>query len=282
MTRPKVLDDLYGDLKDRKLLPIVALLAVAIVAVPIALSVSSSPPETTEAPVAEIVPADAPEAQAAVLAENPGLRNYRQRLDALKTKNPFDQQYAASELADAAASAGAPDAGAVSGTVPAGDATSAPGSESTGSVAGSTGGSVDSTTIDTTVDETTDSVNIDVTPSKPQFYTYRLDLSYGVDGDVKKHKNVKTLDILSPVGAFLGASENGDRAYFTLSSDVVGVNGEGQCAPSSTDCEFLGLKQGEATSLIYQPATAPAPTTYRLAIDKIRLVKVKKPQGIGE
>lgn len=282
MKPPQALIDLYGDLKDRKLLPIVALLAVAIVAVPIALSVSSSPPETTEAPVAEIVPADAPEAQAAVLAENPGLRNYRQRLDELKSKNPFEQQYAASELADAAASAVTPDAGAVSGTAPAGDATSAPGSESTGSVAGSTGGSVDSTTIDTTVDETTDSVNIDVTPSQPQFYTYRLDLSYGVDGDVKKHKNVKTLDILNPVGAFLGASENGDRAYFTLSSDVVGVDGEGKCAPSATDCEFLGLKQGESRSLIYQPATAPAPTTYRLAVDKIRLVKVKKPQGVGE
>jgi len=36
------------------------------------------------------------------------------------------------------------------------------------------------------------------------------------------------------------------------------------------------------TPLAAGPDGAPEPTIYRLAVDEIRLVKVKKPQGVGE
>lgn len=272
MKRPQALDDLYRDLRDRKLLPIVGLLVVAIIAVPFALSASSDAPSPGTTAAADIVPADAPEAQAAVLAENPGLRNYRQRLDALKSKNPFEQQFETSGIDQTTVGTPTGDTGSVTETT--GGSTST----STTDTASAAGGSTSTSTTDTTTNNVDVNVDETTTQSKPQFYTYRLDLQYGVEGDVKEHKNVKVLDILNPVGAFIGVSENGSRAYFTLSSDVTAVSGEGSCAPNPSDCEFLALKPGKSQVLTYQPPTAPEPVAYRLAVDEIRLVKVKKPQ----
>jgi hypothetical protein len=267
VTRPQFLDDLYRDLRERRFLPLVGLLVVAIVAVPIALSVSSETPLPADS--AEIVPADAPEAQAAVLAENPGLRNYKQRLEALKTKNPFQQQFEFSGLDETSVEGVVEESGVVAET--AGGGISSTGSAEIGSTSGAT-----------SAETTTPSADVDTTApeTKIRFYTHRLDLAYGVEGDVKKEKNVKVLDLLDPVGAYIGASENGVRAFFMLSRDVTAVSGQGKCAPAPSNCEFLSLKEGQSATLTYQrggePEYAPA-TNYRLAVDEIRLVKVKKP-----
>jgi hypothetical protein len=273
---PQFLDDLYRDLRDRRLLPVVGLLLVAIVAVPIALSLSSSgsqlPVDSTAA-----LPADAPEAQAAVLAENPVLRDYKERLDALKAKNPFDQQFqvtnieqtevqdtsAATESVDsgAAAAADAGGGGVSTGTASTDTVPSAP--DTAGEAGGSsqTGGS----------------------NAEPQFFAFRVDVFYGLAGDVKKVNNVKPLDGLSPVGLFVGATEGAEQAVFMLSSDVVGVPGEGTCAPSPDNCEFLGLKEGEAVEILYQPAGSPEPAVYRLRLEQIKLVPVNNsPFSVGE
>lgn len=269
MTRPQFVDELYRDLRDRNLLPLVVLLVVAIVAVPIALSVSSGTPSPPAAP-AEIASVDAPEAQAAVLAENPGLRNYKQRLEALKAKNPFEQQFEFSGLDETSVEGAVEESGVVAETAGGGVSSDA-GSVEIGSSAGatSTGTTTPSADVDTTAQET-----------KVRFYTHRLDLAYGVEGAVKKQENVKVLDLLDPVGAFIGASEDGTRAFFMLSTDVTAASGQGKCAPSPTNCEFLSLKEGQSETLTYQrggePEYAPA-TNYRLAVDDIRLVKVKKP-----
>ena len=268
MTRPKFVDDLYRDLKDRNLLPLVALLVVGIIAVPIALSVSSDTPPPPAAS-AELVPADAPEAQAAVLAENPGLRNYKQRLEALKAKNPFEQQFEFSGLDETSVEGAVEESGVVE--TGAGGVSSGAGSAEVGSTSG-----------ETITETTTPSADVDTTAgeTKIRFYTHRLDIAYGVEGDVKKEKNVKVLDLLDPVGAFIGASEDGARAFFMLSRDVTAVSGQGRCVPSPSNCEFLSLKEGQSETLTYQrggePEYAPA-TNYRLAVDEIRLVKVKKP-----
>ena len=271
MKRPQALDDLYRDLRDRKLLPLVGLLLAAIIAVPFALSGSSDPPTSSEPPVADIVPADAPEAQAAVLAENPGLRDYRQRLDALKSKNPFQQQFETSGIEQTTVGTPTQDTGSVA------EVTS--GSTSTPSTDTASAGS-GSTTSTSTTDTTAGGVDVDETDTEPQpqFYSFRLDLQYGVEGDVKQHKNVKVLDILNPVGAFIGVIEDGSRAYFALSSDVTAVSGDGTCVPDPADCEFLALKAGKSQLLTYQAPAAAEPVVYRLALDEIRLVKVKKPQ----
>jgi hypothetical protein len=266
---PQVVSDLYGDLKDRRLLPAVVLLFVAIVAVPIALSSSSGEPAPT-APSAAHVPADAPEAQAAVLAENPGLRDYTQRLDALKAKNPFEQQFPAAGLGETEVQSVTGGADTTTAAGGGGDLSAGTGSVDTGSSGVAVSGGSPS-------GSGTPSVAPTDVETKTKYFSFRVDLRYGVEGDVREVRNVKLLDFVSPVGVFLGVSENAKRALFFLSSDVASVSGAGQCAPAPTDCEFLSLAEGNAQQVTYQPPDGAPPTTYTLELVDVRVVKVKDP-----
>ena len=267
---PAVVENVYRDLRDRRLLPLVVLLLVAIVAVPIALSAGGSSP-TTSAPAAEIVPADAPEAQAAVLADNPGLRDYRKRLHALKAQNPFKQRFQTSGLSGTEVESGATSVDSV--TSSGGDVAT-----DTGSSAPATSTSSGSTSTSASPPDSSGGGTVDADGAEPEvfFYTFKADLQYGLEGDVRERRNVKYLDMLSPVGTFLGATLDRRTAVFGLSSSIVSVSGEGDCVPSPDSCEFLSLAKGKSAVLTYQrPGTEPA--AYRLAVDDIRVVKVEEP-----
>lgn len=97
---PKFLEDLYFDLKDRRLLPVVALALVALVAVPILLSGGEKePPEVAAPTVAQ--EASEPKARTAsltVVRADPGLRDYRKRLRGRRPTDPFKQRFTAPEL----------------------------------------------------------------------------------------------------------------------------------------------------------------------------------------
>jgi hypothetical protein len=97
---PKFLEDLFYDLKERHLLPLVALCLVAIVAAPILLSGGGEEaPEPTAPPVATGSSAGASQdASLTVVRANPGLRDYRRRLRGRKPTDPFKQRYTAPEL----------------------------------------------------------------------------------------------------------------------------------------------------------------------------------------
>ena len=59
--------------------------------------------------------------------------------------------------------------------------------------------------------------------------------------------------------AFLGLGEGGEKAVFSVSSDVVETDGEGSCAPKQpAPCQFLTLKIGEQRTL--QVRRRPRPT----------------------
>jgi hypothetical protein len=276
---PPVLSDLYRDLKDRRLLPVVAALLVAIVAVPVAISASSGEPATVSGPAAEIVPADAAEAQAAVLAENPGLRNYRRRLDALKASNPFEQQFQVPEAAETAVEGLAESAGIAAGSeaAPTDTGSTGTGSTGTGSVDLGVGGSPPDTSGAPPAGVTEPDTGTATTESKTRFYTFRVDVRYGAEGAVEEHRNVKLLDFLSPVGVFLGVSEDGKKALFFLSSDVLSAVGDGECAPAPTDCEFLALGKGQVEQIQYQPPDGSPAVTYSLELAKVKIVERKKP-----
>ncbi|HEX6603183.1 MAG TPA: hypothetical protein VF030_11130, partial [Solirubrobacterales bacterium] len=90
---PGVLRDLYNDLRDRRLLPLVALVLVAIVAVPFLLS-ESPEEEPAAVPPLGITPGEAEQAsELTVVPATPGLRDYRRRLRARSATNPFKQRY---------------------------------------------------------------------------------------------------------------------------------------------------------------------------------------------
>src|SRR5215207_7674030 len=83
---PKVVADLYADLRDRRLLPLVALLGVAIVAAPFLLANDSSP-KPDFVPAAAVPPATAASFQ--VVPAQSELRDYRKRLEHRKRESPF-------------------------------------------------------------------------------------------------------------------------------------------------------------------------------------------------
>src|SRR5262245_33066228 len=91
---PDFLLDVYYDLRERHRLPLVAVLAVGIVAVPIALS-GSSGSEEPEVGSAVAGASVAPSSGELIVAKAaPGLRDYRKRLAGHHAADPFEQQFA--------------------------------------------------------------------------------------------------------------------------------------------------------------------------------------------
>src|SRR4051812_48827711 len=91
---PDFLQDLYYDLKERHLLPVVAVLLIAIVVVPFALTQSGESEEPPESGGATASGAGAGEASGQLVAQSaPRLRKYQRRLSHLTAKDPFVQQY---------------------------------------------------------------------------------------------------------------------------------------------------------------------------------------------
>jgi hypothetical protein len=291
MKPPRFLINLYRDLQDRRLLPLVAVLVVAIPALPIALSQESEAPTTSPAP-AVVADEDIPTLPA-VLASDPGLRDYRKRLEALDSKNPFAQHFSgASEEAaeDAAVSkVKTPGGGTSDFSPPSTDPVAGAPPATLGSSSTSAGSSTSSSTVGTSVgssggsDGAPSSGSGQGAPEDGRWFTYRIDVTTGRAGDAEERKNVKRGTVLPsqshPVALYLGAGEGGNRAQFLVSDDVVRTHGEGKCLPSPSDCQILTLKTGQERSFDFAPRGEP--DTFVIKLDAIRLVEVDEPKGSG-
>jgi len=92
---PDIVADLFYDLRDRRLLPLIALVLVAIVAVPFLLGGGSEeaavPPPVAAAAMAAKSGAEGP--HLTVVRSKPGLRDYRKRLAGREPTDPFKQRY---------------------------------------------------------------------------------------------------------------------------------------------------------------------------------------------
>ena len=219
---PKFVNDLYSDLRDRRLLlPALALL-VALVAVPLLLSGSSEP--AVPPPVASAVDAeDAAAVAPAVLAEEVGVRNYRKRLAALRETNPFEQKFT---LPAGGGRRGrgrrrfgrgdrAPRPARSSTISGSGASTTVTETSSSTETVPSGGGST--TEIDsTTVDETTVEQEPEI-----RFFAGRVDVTS--DGSARRSRSRTSADLdflpndKAPVVAFLGLREGGERALSSRS-----------------------------------------------------------------
>ena len=91
---PDFLLDIYYDLRERHLLPLVAILLVAIVALPIALTRGGSESEAAESRAVATPSSAVPSSSLVVAKAAPGLRDYHRRLDDRAPQDPFVQQYA--------------------------------------------------------------------------------------------------------------------------------------------------------------------------------------------
>lgn len=256
----KFLSDVYRDLRDRRLLlPAVALL-VALVAVPMVLAEPA--PESTPAAPAPASNGAAALTPAVQTDDSVAVRNYSKRLDELKSKNPFKQQFTGASGSGDSSSTG--DSGGEASTS---DSTAS--TETTDSV--STGTDSSTTDVGAVVvasDDSTDngSGSDNDKPHDPseedietvtQLYTHRVDVTIGPEGDPKLHENVKPMTVLpddaTSVVAFLGTDEQGKRAAFVVSSQAVPVDGDFSCVPSPENCLYVTLHKGDTMTLQYGP-----------------------------
>jgi hypothetical protein len=267
-------NDLHRDLSDRHLLLPAIGLIVAIIAVPMLLK---SEPAVTPPPAAPAVGEEATEVRSAVLTSDPGIRDYSQRLEALKEKNPFVQQFAED-------TGPAEDPGAVS----------TEGTDVTGSVPDSTPatGATDTGATDTGATDTGGAPvpgSDGAAPTEPtqpdvqtRFFAPRVDVTFGKLGDTKQIDDVRHFDFLpnqkTPVVAFLGLGESADKAVFGVSNEVAETSGEGSCSPHEQDgCDLLILRVGQERMLKLVDGT-----TYRLKVLDTHFTRIPDPRDDGQ
>ncbi|HEX2467886.1 MAG TPA: hypothetical protein VHJ54_06745 [Solirubrobacterales bacterium] len=260
---PRWISDLYADLRDRRLLLPAAALIVGLVAVPVLLAQDSPPAPPPPPPPAT---AEATAAQPAVVVEHVGIRNYRERLEALKSKNPFKQQFArptpeSISIADtpSGSSAGAPSASSSSVS----STSIAPTGPTSGSAVGepAPAPAPSGTGAEPVVRRTS------------KLITRVADVTLGPLGKTKEYENVKRTELLpsreEPIVAYFGASPNGKRAAFLISSGVEWSDGDGTCSPSPDNCSFVTMNEGDQRYLHFQPKDSDEEVIYRFKLLKI-------------
>jgi hypothetical protein len=249
----KFFGDVVYDLRNRGLLPVVILLVVGMVAVPMLISRGSSDSSNSLQPTAANVK-PAPEGQQAVLAYNPGIREYKKRLNDLSAKDPFRQQFAHSAAA----------ASALKSTV-----TTPP---STGSDTGSSSSAVTGTPTGTSGGSSTGTKNKNKKKKAPSgSVTYQVNVLAGdVNSELTPFNDVQALTPLpsqtAPVVIYFELSSDNGSALFLVSNRVGSVNGPGTCVPSPDDCALLALQPGQSEDLQY----AQDGKTYRIVLAQIQ------------
>jgi hypothetical protein len=268
---PGFLLDIYYDLRERHLLPLVGILIVAIVALPIILS-GGSESDSAEPEGAVATPSAALPSNTLVVAKAaPGLRDYRHRL-AGKPKDPFEQQYASEEGE--------------------GNSLAAASSETP-----STGGSESSATVESTSTETT-STSTETThvtapsegngePSSDEqlrYFSFAINVrvvpvSSGASSSKAEpsvRHNLPELTMLpsrkEPALTFMDVSKDGKKALMLVSDKVTGLFGDGVCVVGSEHCQLLALEQGVPETVIY----GPQGHTFRIELLKLRLLTTDK------
>jgi hypothetical protein len=273
---PRFVMDVYYDLRDRRLLPLMALVVVAIAAVPFLLGGDTEevqPPSSGDTAQSSIA---APEARLTVVEAKPGLRDYRRRLRRRSPTDPFKQRYTSlPEEAQLKSVEVTP----------------------TGDVAGSSVESVPEIGESVTeVDETDAAPDAGGNGGAPapsggargpddglqegRLYGFRPDLRFGVAGSdaLTLYRELplgKLLPAENPVLLFIGVTQNGKRALFSLTPEVSLVRGDGDCIGGARSCSLLSIQAGQAVDVL----TDQPGRTFRLRIERIEFVQIPTPQG---
>lgn len=266
---PRFLADLFYDLHDRRLLPLVALVVVAIVAVPIVLGGSSEMPvaPAPEAPAtASALGVDAGELT--VVRAAPGLRDYRKRLSGRLPTDPFEQRYTGPMLKGAklqtqTSTTSTPSSTTTTTTATSGDLpapTSSPEPvPSTPPSSGGDGGSSPS--------------GGDGGKATVEASGHTIDVRIVHDGEEQTRRSVPQMTKLPgdkvPVVMFIGATGGGKKALLLVSSDVVSVFGDAKCSLGSETCDLLAVEPGFPETFVYGANSR----RYRITVLKIEPVR---------
>lgn len=274
---PTFLANLYYDLRDRRLLPLIALVLVAIVAVPFLMG---SDPESAPAlpPGGAAALESSPEktSKLTVVEATPGLRDYRKRLKDRSPADPFAQQYTDS-ASGSASSSSAESSSSSSSTfseesvttesssttveVEAGDGSSSGSGGSGGGNGQGQGPPLIEFVFDVQISHSEETADGGTKMSEPEV----------------RHK-VPTLtqlpDKKAPVVTVAGINLDNGEVFLLVSDEVKSLDGDFTCvtrAPGGL-CELLEVEAGFPLELVY----GPDKVLYRIKVTKIDAVSAGK------
>jgi hypothetical protein len=260
---PDFLLDIYYDLRERHLLPLVAILLVALVTLPIALQNDAS--ESTSAPGGATAGASSviPSSKLVVAKAAPGLRDYRRRLGQQMPQDPFVQKYTGGKGEDGAAVGSAGEGGTEGGGAAAESIPAEPSApESTGGGGPDDGGSEPPS------------------GSELTYYSFSIDVRVvpvSSTPDEKKPKpsvrrNLPALTMLpsrkTPALTFMTVTKDEKKVLMLVNDNVRALFGDGVCAVGTNTCQLLALEPGVPETVVY----GAEERTYRIEILKLDLV----------
>jgi hypothetical protein len=258
---PKVLADLYADLRDRRLLPLVALLIIGMIAAPILLSSKGEEEGVPVAPPVAEAEASASQASFQVVPAEPGLRAPGKRLGYRQARDPFKQPVAAEANEAESAGESAP------------EGSEAPTTTETSSVVEASSSEPVVITKNTTKTETETVVQNNVVD-----YTVDVDAGYLSDqkAELKELSQQPAYTELPnekhPVVVYMGLSPDHKRALFLMGNQVVAYYGAGKCTLEQESCQLIELKPGQSETFAYGLEEKP----FKLTLKKINEVVEKQ------
>ncbi|MBW8058834.1 MAG: hypothetical protein FVQ78_00575 [Solirubrobacterales bacterium] len=257
--------DLFHDLRDRRLLPLIGVVLAAIVAVPLLLGggseESGAPPTAAGAAGAGGQPG-VEAARLTVVQSNPGLRDYRKRLAGRGATDPFKQRYSGSALKGAKLNSQAESSSSSTTTSTSTTTTvEASGSESPASGAPSDGGSSPSGGGKGRTGTGAAAFEIDVRV----FHNGKQQVRRGLPEMTRLPSKEK------PAVVFIGVTGNARKALLLVSSNVESVLGDAKCLLGSKTCDLLAVEPGFPETFVFADGRS-----YRIKIQKITPVVSRK------
>jgi hypothetical protein len=244
--------NLWRDLVDKRLVPVVAVLVAALVAVPILIGSGSSKPKTSAAPPPAAAAPDAGVAAAVSLNTSTSSKETHRPG---KLRNPFKPKHTT------------PDAGPTGAAGPS-LASSGPSASSSSSAGPSKPSSSkpSSTTVTPTAGVTKD------------YFQWFVDIRMGSHEAMKTHRNVHGVTPLPSTKfvllTFIGVGGDNESAAFDVSPGSM-VKTDGKCLPSETNCSVLLLKKDES-ALLTRHAGSTGYKRYRVRVQSVALRKATK------
>jgi hypothetical protein len=263
---PSFLSDLYYDLHDRRLLPLVGLVLVAIVAVPFLLGGDSEEAEPAPEAIAGAPAAGARASSLTVVEAQPGLRDYRKRLSRRSPTDPFEQRYTGT---------------AGGGGLPNKDATTSSGGEAAEEPS--------STTPPSSSGPVTESAppsgsGHDGSGGEPELrlFTFAVDVkissAHTTAGGKKEKSGPEVREEVVPPAAlpnaksqvvtYMGISPKTRKPLLLISDDVEAIYGEGKCISGSESCQLLEVDLNLPTTFVYGPTN----TRYKINVLEVEPV----------
>ncbi|HET7053219.1 MAG TPA: hypothetical protein VFI09_04790 [Solirubrobacterales bacterium] len=274
---PVFLADLYYDLRDRRLLPLVGLVVVAIGATPFLLGQNSEtelPPAAAGA-IAALRETNGKTSTLTVVEAEPGLRDYRKRLRGRKPTDPFRQL--------GGSKSGSGGSTASSSESPTSSSSTTTTTESSSTTSGSSGASPSPS--ESTPPPSPPGHSGSAPPHSPPakeggsksggepsagsggsakhphatLYSFGVDVtivhSSGSKAEHNKKKNEpetrkRVLPTTSLPGkkeqvvTYMGLSPKTRKPLFLVSTEVTGVFGEGKCVAGTSSCQLIELEPG--------------------------------------